>query len=147
MGIVRTALVVGIVVAVMPSDPDQQRKLRQTATDAVHWAANYCDREPKACERGGQMWVALKDKAAFAAHMAFDLAVNRGSSPDQERRSRAEPNHPAERPLERSLHAADNRRGFDPRYRDPGLRASRSATAPALNDGTAPWQHQRAARD
>ena len=64
-----------IVVMVMPTDAKHQAKLYQSADYAVGQAATFCERYPGVCAQGERAWETFKVKAAFAAGLATDMAM------------------------------------------------------------------------
>jgi len=74
MGLLRSAVVLGAIVALLPSDKAQQARIFETAGNAAHWTLTFCSRNAEACERGGELWTAFRGKAEFAAHIAYDVA-------------------------------------------------------------------------
>jgi hypothetical protein len=75
MALLRTVIVVGAVIALLPSDRAQQERLQQAAVDAAHWTITYCDRNAKSCETAAAAWDVFKAKAEFAAGVAYDVAM------------------------------------------------------------------------
>jgi len=75
MALVRTVIIVGAVIALLPSDRAQQERLQQAAVDAAQWAITYCDRNAKTCETASAAWETFKAKADFAAGVAYDVAM------------------------------------------------------------------------
>jgi hypothetical protein len=84
MPLMRTAVVVVAVVAMLPSDRAQQERLQQSLADAAHWAVTICDRQPQLCAMAASGWETFKAKAEFAFVVAYDLAVQHafGRGPD-----------------------------------------------------------------
>ena len=74
MSLVRTALVVGVLVYVLPADPQKQQALIRSASDTVVWGATYCQREPDTCRQAGVVWNQAVQKAKFGIALAGDLA-------------------------------------------------------------------------
>jgi Family of unknown function (DUF5330) len=74
MGLIRSAVVIGAVVAIMPSDKAQQARLFENAANAAHWTLTFCARNPDACERGAELWGSFREKADFAVRVAYDVA-------------------------------------------------------------------------
>lgn len=75
MFLLRTVIVVGAVVALLPSDRAQQERLQQAAVDAAQWTLTFCERNTKTCENAGVAWDVFKSKAEFAAGVAYDVAM------------------------------------------------------------------------
>ncbi len=71
----RTVIVVGAVIALLPSDRAQQERLQQAAVDAARWTLTYCDRNAKTCENASAAWETFKAKAEFAGIVAYDIAM------------------------------------------------------------------------
>ena len=67
MPLLRTIIVVGAVIALLPSDRAQQERLQQAAVDAAHWTMTFCERNAKTCDNAGAAWDVFKTKAEFAA--------------------------------------------------------------------------------
>jgi hypothetical protein len=74
MGLIRSAIVIGAVVAILPSDKAQQARLFENAANAAHWTLTFCARNPEACERGAELWGSFREKADFAVRVAYDMA-------------------------------------------------------------------------
>jgi hypothetical protein len=75
MFVFRTAVVVGIAIALMPSDPEKQQALIDGAREKTVWVMTYCDREPDNCSKAGDMWSAFLAKAEFAGRLAAEVAT------------------------------------------------------------------------
>jgi hypothetical protein len=75
MSLLRTVVVVGAVIALLPSDRAQQERLQQTAIDAAQWTMTFCQRNAKTCENAAVAWDVFKTKAEFAAGVAYDVAM------------------------------------------------------------------------
>lgn len=75
MSIVKVGILVAIVVAVLPTDREQQAALYDRTASAVHWTATFCDRNGATCEQAGVLWEGFVQKAKFGAAMAYELAM------------------------------------------------------------------------
>ena len=75
MPLLRTVIIVGAVIALLPSDRAQQERMQQAAVDAAHWTVTFCDRNAKTCENADAAWQQFKVKAEFAASVAYDIAM------------------------------------------------------------------------
>ena len=75
MSILKTGILVALVVAILPTDREQQAALYDRAASAVHWTATFCDRNGPTCEQAGVLWNGFVEKAKFGAAMAYDLAM------------------------------------------------------------------------
>jgi hypothetical protein len=73
MSIVRTALVLGVIVAVLPTDEAQQARLFQQVSSGAHWAVTFCDRNGALCTAAGEAWTGFVKKAEFGARLAYDV--------------------------------------------------------------------------
>jgi hypothetical protein len=80
MFLTRMAFWVGIAVLLLPTDQHQQTRVYDTAAAAVERISTFCDRNPKICATGSDLWVGFVKKAEFGAHMAFDLMYSRARS-------------------------------------------------------------------
>jgi hypothetical protein len=78
MFFIRMAFWLGLVVLVMPTEEHQQARVYNAATAAVERAAPFCDRNPKTCATGGQLWATFLKKAEFGARLAVDLISKSG---------------------------------------------------------------------
>jgi Flp pilus assembly protein TadG len=74
MSILRTLIVVGAVIALLPSDRAQQERIAQAAVDAAQWTMTFCDRNAQTCENASAAWAVFKAKAEFAVGVAYDVA-------------------------------------------------------------------------
>lgn len=77
MFLIRTAFWLALIVLLLPSDKERQARLYKTATDAVHRAATFCDRNATLCEQGAQHWSVFRTKLEFGAKLVFDVASER----------------------------------------------------------------------
>jgi len=84
MSILKIGILVAVVVAVLPTDREQQAALYDRATTAVHWTATFCDRNGPTCEQAGVVWDGFVQKAKFGAAMAYEL-IMKGSGGEQHR--------------------------------------------------------------
>lgn len=73
MGLFRTAIIVGAVVALMPSDRNSQAQLYERAAAAAKWTVTFCDRNGEMCRQGGELWGTFVKKAEFAGQMVVQL--------------------------------------------------------------------------
>jgi hypothetical protein len=76
MSLVRTVIVVGAVIALLPSDRAQQERLQQAVVDATQWTVTFCDRNAKTCDNAGVAWDVFKTKAEFAWLMGYDVVMS-----------------------------------------------------------------------
>ena len=74
MSLIRTALVLGVIVYVLPTDAQKQRDLVHSASDTLAWGVTYCQREPATCDQAKAAWQQMVEKAKFGAALASDLA-------------------------------------------------------------------------
>ena len=73
MSIVRTALLLGVIVAVLPTDEAQQARLYQQVSSAARWAVTFCDRNAATCTAASDAWAGFVKKAEFGARLAYDI--------------------------------------------------------------------------
>lgn len=76
MSLFRSAILVSAVIALMPSDPGQQEKLQKTVAGAAQWSLTFCERNTRTCETASSAWATFKEKAEFAAGMAYTVAMS-----------------------------------------------------------------------
>lgn len=72
MGLMRIAVVVGVGVALLPSDREQQEKLIARASDAATWVTTYCDRNAATCAQADEHWTTFLAKAEFGAKLIYE---------------------------------------------------------------------------
>ena len=77
MFLIRLAFWLALIVMVLPSDRESQARLYQTATETVHRAATFCDRNAALCEQAGKHWAVFRTKLEFGAKLVFDMASER----------------------------------------------------------------------
>jgi Family of unknown function (DUF5330) len=74
---IRTTLLLGLGVLILPTDHDSQARVYAGAKTAVHWTSTFCDRNPETCVQGRQGWAVFVKKAEFGFKMALDLLNER----------------------------------------------------------------------
>ena len=103
---IRMAFWLALIVMVLPSDREQQARLYQTATETLHRAATFCDRNAALCTQAGQHWAVFRTKLEFGAKLVFDMASERFLRPQPAVHRPDQDQPPASgqqpRPLERS---------------------------------------------
>lgn len=72
MSLFRTAVVLSVAIALLPSDKGKQQQLYQQAVTMANDAATYCERNAETCAKAAEYWEQFKVKAVFAAGMARD---------------------------------------------------------------------------
>lgn len=77
MFLIRMAFWVGLIVLLLPSDKERQAQLYKTATETVHRAATFCDRNAALCEQGAKHWAVFRTKLEFGTKLVFDMAAER----------------------------------------------------------------------
>lgn len=77
---IRTTLLLGMGVLVLPTDDASQARVYNGAKTAMHWTSTFCERNPEACVHGHHAWEVFVKKAEFGAKMAFDLINEREKS-------------------------------------------------------------------
>ena len=75
VGALKIALIGTLVIAVLPSNEQQQDQLFNRAATAVHWTTTFCDRNGAVCTQAGEVLGTLARKAKFGATMAYDMAL------------------------------------------------------------------------
>ena len=121
MSLLRTIIVVGAVIALLPSDRAQQERLQQAAIDAAHWTMTFCDRNAKSCEQSAAAWDAFKAKTEFAAGVAYDVAMTHVLSQNAALTAEASPAETSAIPERGTLTSRD----LQPRWRGEPFRPQR----------------------
>jgi hypothetical protein len=83
MFLIRLTFWLGVVVLLLPSDPQQQARLYTAATSAVERASTFCDRNARTCEMGAQAWSTFLKKAEFGAKLVGELLTSSGRQDDR----------------------------------------------------------------
>lgn len=81
MSLMRTAIVLSLCIAIMPSDRAQQQRLYENAAVAAHWTSTFCDRNPGTCANAAGLWDTFVRKAQFAGALVYDIAVRSAHGP------------------------------------------------------------------
>ena len=110
MGLLRTAFWVVVIILLLPTNHDDQKKAYSLAKATVGDISSFCDRNPAACQQGQEAFVVFKEKAAFAARMVMDLPPE----PTGYRPNLREPNPTLDQPLNKSLGQPASFRRTDP---------------------------------
>lgn len=74
MSLIRTAVVAGVAIYAIPTDPQKQQALLQSASDGFVWGATYCQREPETCRQAEDFLRAALQKAKFGAAFVAEVA-------------------------------------------------------------------------
>lgn len=79
----RTLVLLGATVYLLPSDPVRQQAFLKTASDTYTYAVTICDREPEFCAKAGTVYEDLKTRAHFGAGVIYTLVTDtvRGNEP------------------------------------------------------------------
>jgi hypothetical protein len=80
MGLFRLAAVVGIGVALLPSDRAQQDQLIDRASSAAKWTFTFCMRNETTCTQAAGFWDGFKKKAEFGAKLAYDMVMEKSAA-------------------------------------------------------------------
>ena len=73
MFFIRTTLLLGLGVLVLPTDQASQARVTSASKTAMTWTMTFCDRNPATCVQGQQAWGVFVEKAQFGAKMAFEV--------------------------------------------------------------------------
>lgn len=73
MAFIRKLIVLGAVVAVLPTDQTQQSQFYDRAANALHWTMTFCDRNATLCTEGRAVWQTFASKAEFGADVIYTL--------------------------------------------------------------------------
>jgi hypothetical protein len=79
MFFIRTTLLLGLGVLVLPTDEASQARVTSSAKTALNWSMTFCDRNAETCVQSRQAWAIFVKKAEFGAKMAFDLFSERNA--------------------------------------------------------------------
>src|SRR5262245_39354877 len=82
MFLLRVGFWLAVIVFLLPSDPQQQARLRATATGAMDRVTTYCDRNAGPCMPGGDVWDTFVRKAEFGLQLVGDLIGGGRQPPD-----------------------------------------------------------------
>ena len=74
---IRTTLLLGLGVLLLPTDQESQSRVYANAKTALHWTTTFCERNPQTCVQGQQAWGVFAEKAEFGFKMALDLMNDR----------------------------------------------------------------------
>lgn len=91
MAFLKKAVLLGIIVAMMPTDEAQQARFAAKASEAMQWTATFCDRNASLCLESKAAWDVMVKKAEFGATVAYNLiqsqwtAASGGLQPAQHR--------------------------------------------------------------
>ena len=69
----RTVLVLGVTVYMLPSDPARQEAFIKSVSRGFEYATTVCDREPEFCAKSKTVLEDLKSKAQFGAGVVYAL--------------------------------------------------------------------------
>jgi hypothetical protein len=78
MFLFRIVFWLGLAVLLLPTEEHQQARLYETAAASVERIVTFCDRNPKACAAGAELWSMFVKKTEFASRVAVDLISSRG---------------------------------------------------------------------
>lgn len=130
MFFIRTTLLLGLGVLVLPTDETSQARVYDGAKTAVHWTSTFCDRNAEACVQSHQAWGVFVKKAEFGAKMALNLFNEHGR--DASAQTTSPPGSAHGQPMASRTPAS------------PGLQKRTAVTLPAAD--TDPTQRHKAAR-
>ena len=78
MFLIRATFWICVAVLLLPADERQQARLYDSAAAAITRVTTFCDRNPKLCTYGAELWAEFLKKAEFGARMAVDLVSASG---------------------------------------------------------------------
>ena len=125
---IRTTLLLGLGVLVLPTDEASQARVTSGAKTAMTWTLTFCDRNAGTCEQGRQAWAVFVKKAEFGAKMAFELISERNKATADA----AQPTIPAQSPKAHTTPepaTARNRGTLKPGDIEPAWRGKQVARA------------------
>lgn len=79
--LLRLAFWLTVVVFLLPSDPQQQARLRATVMSIMGRATTFCDRNDGPCAAGGEVWASFLRKAEFGMRLVGDLIGGGSTQP------------------------------------------------------------------
>ena len=77
MRIIRTTILLGLGVLLLPADAAQQARVYDGAKATLGWTMTFCDRNAATCVQGREAWAVFAKKAEFAGKLALDLINER----------------------------------------------------------------------
>ncbi len=78
----RTLILLGAAIYLLPSDPNRQQQFAATASQAYQKVTTICERDPRICEKAGAVYEDLKAKAHFGFGVVYALATGKAQSRD-----------------------------------------------------------------
>lgn len=90
MSILRTGIVLGAVIMLLPTDEHRKAQFTDTAGMAMERSLTFCERNPATCAAGSELWGNFVRKAEFGMTLATGLArdyMARGREPAPSQRS------------------------------------------------------------
>ena len=78
----RTLILLGAAIYLLPSDPNRQQQFAATASQAYQKVTTICERDPRICEKAGVVYEDLKAKAHFGFGVVYALATGKAQSRD-----------------------------------------------------------------
>jgi hypothetical protein len=78
----RTLILLGAAIYLLPSDPNRQQQYAAAASQAYQKVTTICERDPRICEKAGVVYEDLKAKAHFGFDVVYALATGKAQSRD-----------------------------------------------------------------
>jgi hypothetical protein len=76
----RTFILLGAAIYLLPSDPNRQQQFAATASQAYQKVTTICERDPRICEKAGVVYEDLKAKAHFGFGVVYALATGKAQT-------------------------------------------------------------------
>lgn len=73
MFLIRTAFWLTLIILLLPTNEEEQRRIYGTAEAAVNDMRTFCTRNPEVCARSREAFDAFAEKASFGANMVMDV--------------------------------------------------------------------------
>ena len=73
MSFFKTVVFAGVVIALLPSEREQQKEFQQNAVALTREAHGFCETRPNICLTRQEAWDAFKSKSAFALELGAEL--------------------------------------------------------------------------
>lgn len=80
MFLIRTAFWLTLIILLLPTNEQDQRKIYGTAEAAIKDLRTFCVRNPGVCEKSGDAFDVFAQKAQFGARMLMDFVSDSASS-------------------------------------------------------------------
>ncbi|MGE0626319.1 MAG: DUF5330 domain-containing protein [Hyphomicrobiaceae bacterium] len=73
MSIIRTGILLGAAIMLLPADAQKQSELKDVAQTTVSQTMTFCERNPATCQTGNELWALFLHKAEFGMELASNV--------------------------------------------------------------------------